>query len=143
MLMQQEPYTSASQTLRRADGEHDSAVELVRLFFKVVAQMVAYHRRRRVRASALLEQSARVVAGRMGFLCVLLKEQMEVMDVLVPWGEEGPLVSTLLDSTFESLHEAAFERLELVERMVTSDLGINGGSRRVDGAVSVVSELFL
>ena len=79
----------------------------------------------------------------MGFLCVLLKEQMEIMNVLVPWGEEGPLVSTLLDSTCESFHEAAFERLELVERMVTSDLGINGRSPRVDGAVSVVSELFI
>lgn len=143
MLMQQEPYTSASQTLRRADGDHDSAVELVRLFFKVVLQMVRYHRRHRIRASALLLQSAQVVADRMGFLCVLLKEQMEIMDVLVPWGEEGPLVSTLLDSSFESFHEEAFERLELVERMVTSDLGINGRSPRVDGAVSVVSELFL
>ena len=115
----------------------------MRLFFKVVVQMATYHRRRRIRASALLLRSAQVVADRMGFLCVLLKEQMKVMDVLVPWGEEGPLVSTLLDSTFESFHEAAFERLELVERMVTSGLGINGRSPRVDGAVSVVSELFL
>ena len=143
MLMQQEPYTSASQTLRRADGEHDSAVELVRLFFKVVMQMVAYHRRHRIRASALLLQSAQVVADRMGFLYVLLKEQIKIVNVLVPWGEKGPLVRRLLDSTFESFYEAAFERLELVEQMVVSKLGINVGFPRVDGAVSVVSELFL
>ena len=125
MLMQQEPYTSASQTLRRVEGEQDSAVELVRLFFKVVVQMWSYHRRHRIRASALLLQAAQVVADRMGFLYVLLKEQIKIMNVMVPWGERGPLVKTVLDLTFESFYEAAFERLVQVERMATSELDIS------------------
>ena len=105
--------------------EHDLAVGLVRLFFQVVMQMLGHHRRHRIPASALLLQSAQAVAGRMGFLFVLLKDTMKIMSVTVPWDEHGPNVVVILDLKNESLFEAAFERMLQVERRVTSELGIH------------------
>ena len=105
--------------------EHDLAVGLVRLFFQVVMQMLGHHRRHRIPASALLLQSAQAVAVRMGFLSVLLQDAMKIMSVTVPWDEHGPTIVMILDMKYESLFEAAFERMLQVERRVTSEMGVS------------------
>lgn len=122
-IMQQEPYTSMSQTLWRTgtsiSKQYDSAVELVSLFYQVVMEILAHHRRRRIPASDLLIQSAQAVAKRMGCLYVLLKPTMDAMGVSVSWNECGPNVSRILNSKFEGTFKQAFESMAQVERMVT------------------------
>lgn len=128
-LMQQQPYTSLTHSLRRtgtpALENCDSAVELVSLFFQVVMQMLAHHRRHRIPASAFLLQSAQAVASRMGRLFVLLEDTMLVMGATVPWDERGPPVVAILRPEYESMFGMAFERMAQMERRATSEWAIN------------------
>ena len=128
IVMQEQPYTSLSQTLHRrpststsTSGDSDSsAVELVSLFFQVVMKMQTHHRDH---PSALLRQSAQALAGRMGRLYVLLKPTMDAMGVTVPWDERGPPVVALLDLECERGFLAVFGRLMEVERRAASESG--------------------
>ena len=121
--MQQEPYLSASQTLRpAAPADRDSATELVRLFYRVVLQILAHHRRRRIPASNLLLQSAQAVACRMGGLAMLLKGGMRRCGMPMPWGEGGPAVDLVLDPTLEWFFEETLERMLWAENGVVAEL---------------------
>ncbi len=124
-IMLQQPYTSLCKNLRRSDTlpseDCDSAVQLVSLFFQVVMEMLAHHRRHRIPASALLIQSAQAVACRMGCLYVLLKPMMDAGDVTVPWDERGPSVVTMLDLKCERIFEEALKRMALLEGRVTAE----------------------
>ena len=128
-LMQQQPCPSLSQTPRRtgasAAGGHGSAVELVSLFFHVVMQMLAHHRRHRMPASALLLRSAQAVASRMGHLYVLLGPAMDDVGVAVPWAERGPNVVAILDLKQRRMLEGTLEKLAQTERRVLSEEAVN------------------
>ena len=123
-IMLQQPYTSLCQNLRRSDTfpseDRDSAVQLVSLFFQVVMEMLAHHRRHRIPASALLIQSAQAVACRMGCLYVLLKPMMDFEGVTVPWDERGPSVVTILDLKCERIFGEALEKMAQLEERVTA-----------------------
>lgn len=95
------------------------------LFFQVVMQMLAYHRRHRIPATALLLQSAQAVASRMGRLYFLLKPTMDVMGTTVPWDERGPPLITILRPEYERMFEMAFERMAQMERRATSEWAID------------------
>ena len=97
----------------------------MRLFFQVVMQILAYHRRHRIPASALLLKSAQAVASRMGDLCQLLRNTMEVLGMRVPWDGNGPSAVFVLDLKNESFFEGTLERMLQVEQRVASGWAMN------------------
>ena len=117
--MQHEPFISMSQTLGYPPDSNKTGVEVVLLYYRVVVFALKACRKNRVSMSAVLSESAQIVAWRMGGVFEMMKGKMQLFGMEVPWDERGPLVDKVLDLEHERYFESHLERMLHVEQMMT------------------------